>query len=261
MPPTLQAGRKLSARQIIASTLLGTHPPVLEGRLLVAFAETFDVRPGTTRVALSRMVDARELENVDGRYSLTGDLLRRQRRQDWGLERVTADWDGTWETVVVRTGARSTPDRAALRNACIHLGLGELREGVWMRPANLDPARLPEDRYVVDNQADRFTSTAEDGLDIVTRVFDLTGWAQRSVELLGQMEACGAALDSKDPSAALPDGFVTSADVLRHLVADPALPEQLLPPDWPTRRLRSAYASYDLAYRSALRTFFKKVGS
>ena len=74
-------GNGLTARSVVASTLLGTHPPRLPGRLLVAFAEEFGINPGTTRVALTRMVDRGELARVDGgHYSLAGALLDRQAR-------------------------------------------------------------------------------------------------------------------------------------------------------------------------------------
>ena len=46
------AERPLTARSIIASTLLGTHPPVLRGQLMVRLVELFGVPEGTTRVAL-----------------------------------------------------------------------------------------------------------------------------------------------------------------------------------------------------------------
>ncbi len=54
--------RPLTARSIVASALLGTHPPVLRGQLLVRLGELFGVAEGTTRVALSRMVAAGELD-------------------------------------------------------------------------------------------------------------------------------------------------------------------------------------------------------
>ncbi len=86
-----RAERPLTARSLIASTLLGTHPPVLPGRLLVRLGELFGIAEGTTRVALSRMVAAGELETEDGRYRLVGAaLLARQAAQERGRV-VTAD--------------------------------------------------------------------------------------------------------------------------------------------------------------------------
>lgn len=43
-----------------------------------------------------------------------------------------------------------------------------------------------------------------------------------------------------------------SAAVLRHLLADPLLPAELLPADWPGTRLRARYDDFDRDYRRAL---------
>ncbi len=73
--------RALTARSVVASTLLGMTPPRLSSQLLVRSGELFGIAEGTTRVALSRMVAAGELEAVGGSYQLAGHLLTRQERQ------------------------------------------------------------------------------------------------------------------------------------------------------------------------------------
>ena len=55
---------------------------------------------------------------------------------------------------------------------------------------------------------------------------------------------------------ALAEGFVTAAAVLRHLQADPLIPDQLLPAGWPGPRLREEYDRYDAAYRAVLADWF-----
>ena len=71
----------LTARSVIASTLLGIEPPRLPTLLLVRSGELFGISAGTTRVALSRMVAAGELEPDGNGYRLAGHLLDRQARQ------------------------------------------------------------------------------------------------------------------------------------------------------------------------------------
>lgn len=240
----------LSARSVVASTLLGTVPPRLPGRLLVAFAEEFGIRSGTTRTALSRMVDRGELEHLDGGvYALAGELLDRHHRQEAGLRPAPRAWDGSWEMVVVPTGARPSVDRAALRRACAHLGLGERRDGVWLRPANLDPDRLPAAAQVVTAQAERWTARPDrSGSELVAELFNLDAWATTALELIG-------AIDREAQSLA--EGFVLAAAALRHLVTDPVLPVELAPDGWPASELRSAYAAYSAAYQASLRSFFR----
>ena len=50
-------------------------------------------------------------------------------------------------------------------------------------------------------------------------------------------------------------GFELSAAVLRHLQADPLLPTELVPADWPGARLRAVYEEWDARYRSTLRAW------
>lgn len=242
----------LSARSIIASTLLGTVPPRLPGHLLVAFAAQFGVRPGTTRVALSRMVDGGELERAeDGAYALAGDLLDRHQRQEIGLRPSTRPWNGEWELRIVPSGARSSAQRNALRRACRHLGFGERRDGVWMRPDNLAVDRLPGDRAVVDAQTERLTAVPDgDPAQLAAELFDLDQWsvdARRLRDLL----------DNAGNDVPLDRGFELAADALRHLVSDPLLPEELWPGRWPAPRLRTSYAEYLSNYQARLSGFFR----
>lgn len=250
----------LSARSIVASTLLGTVPPELPSRLLVAFADRFGVSEGATRVALSRMMDRGELTNTDGRYALAGALLERHHRQEQGLRTDPRPWDRRWEMFVIRPGGRDGRTRAAIRRAFEHLRLGERRDGIWMRPANLDPDRLPDARRVVDAQADRFLADPDnvDPAVLMSDLFDLEAWSTQARELIDAMTDLLPRLVAGDTDALVP-GFELAAAVLRHVVADPAVPHQIAPPAWVGPDLRTAYAEYDPAYRALLSSFFRSV--
>lgn len=254
--------RPLSARSLVASALLGSHPPTLPGRLLVAFGQRFGISEGTTRVALSRMVDRGELSNDNGTYTLAGDLLERQERQDRSRGGGRPNpWDGTLEQAVVTTSGRSASDRNQLRRALASFGLGELREGVWMRPANLDPDRLPSTRAVIDQQVDWYRIAPidrETAADLMTRLFDLDRWAATSAALQAAMEQARHRLDSNND--AIVSGFNLASATLRHLVHDPQLPPELAPACWPAEALRRAYDDYERAYQQRLRHFFRSIG-
>ena len=233
--------RPLTARSIVASTLLGVRPPRLPARALVASGRLFGIAEGTVRTALSRMVAAGELVAVDGRYELAGPFLVRRERQDESRAGVVRDWGGSWQLAVVGGERRSAADRAALRQAMRALRLAELREGVWLRPDNLDPRRLPDARGVVEAQCTTMAATPDPSL--ARRLWDLDGWAARADERSDALAA-----DRFDDLAA---SFVLSAAVLRHLQADPLLPEVLLPDGWPGARLRERYETYDAAFKAA----------
>ena len=134
---TTLALRPLSARSVVLSLLLGAHPAEMSAAALVRAGELFDVPETTLRAAVSRMVSAGDLVRDGGTYTLSERLLERQQRQDLALDAATTGWDGTWEQVVITSSGRSAQDRAELRAALTSLRLAELREGVWLRPANL----------------------------------------------------------------------------------------------------------------------------
>src|SRR5690348_17330709 len=94
-------GRPLSARSVLASTLLGIDPPWLPTRLLVRSGELFGIAEGTTRVAVSRMVAAGELVAERDGYGLAGPLLARQDRQRASRRAEQGPWNGRWVLAVV----------------------------------------------------------------------------------------------------------------------------------------------------------------
>jgi phenylacetic acid degradation operon negative regulatory protein len=228
--------RPLTARSAVLSTLLGAHPPRLPARSLVRVGELFDIAEGTIRVALSRMVAAGDLVLIDGDYALTPRLGRRQTRQDESRSPDVRNWSGDWEIAVVTADRRPPAERTAFRQAMVRLRLGELREGTWLRPANL--ARpLTVDCVVLLGRP------VHDPAALAATLWDLDGWASRARLL-------HAALDE---APGLPASFTLAAAVLRHFVADPLLPAELLPAGWPGAELRARYDRFDTTFQSLLR--------
>lgn len=243
--------KPLTARSVVASTLLGVDPPRLPARTLVRSGELFGIAEGTTRVALSRMVGAGEVVPDGDGYRLAGRLLDRQARQTASRLAATELWDGTWELALVRSGrARAPADRAALRQALGDLRLGELREGVWMRPANLAPDRSLEARRVAGAQCLWAGRAAVEPPPAPGDLWDLAAWSAGAAALRAELADLLPRLDAGD-TGALAAGFVTSAAVLRHLQHDPLLPPELLPAGWSGDGLRRDYDRYDGAFRAA----------
>jgi phenylacetic acid degradation operon negative regulatory protein len=245
--------RPLTARSVVASTLLGVRPPRLPVRVLVASAARFGIAEGTVRTALSRMVTAGELTGDGRAYELAGPFLTRQARQDESRAGAPSGWSGEWELAVVDAERRAAADRAELRAAMRALRLAELRAGVWLRPDNLDPARLPDARAVVAAQCRTLRSRPDDDpTELAARLWDLEGWAATAERLVADLATSEARLAGGDPEALAP-GFVLSASVLRHFQADPLLPQTLLPDRWPGPGLRAAYEAYDATFQGAWR--------
>lgn len=231
--------RPLTARSVVLSTLLGLHPPRLPARYLVRVGELFGIAEGTVRVALSRMVAAGDLVQRDGSYELTERLLSRQRRQDESRAPRTRPWDGSWEIAVITAERRPAADRAALRQSMAELRLAELREGTWLRPANL--ARPRPD--TVTRQCTFLTGRPEQESEALAgALWDLPGWAATARALRSALDGAGT----------LAERFTVSAAVLRHLLADPLLPGELLPADWPGPELRAHYERFEAAFEELL---------
>ncbi|MEW2134130.1 PaaX family transcriptional regulator C-terminal domain-containing protein [Streptomyces sp. NPDC005435] len=235
------APRPLSARSVVLSVLLGAHPPRLPVKDLLRLVEPFGVGGSTLRAALSRMVAAGDLRRTDAVYGLSDRLLARQRRQDEAVRPLTRGWDGDWEMVVITATGRDPAARADLRSRLGELRLAELREGVWLRPANLErplPAHLNDVALTYRGRPD------EPAPRLVSRLWPLPAWARTAYTLLNRAEAAGT------PAARL----AAYAAVVRHLLTDPVLPPELLPPDWPGERLRAAYAEYQRELAGLLRS-------
>jgi len=253
--------RPFTARSVIASTLLGMSPPRLPTLLLVRSGELFGITAGTTRVALSRMVASGELEADGTGYRLAGRLLDRQARQGASRSAEIRPWDGSWAMAVVADGRRSARERSELRAAMRLLHLAQAREGVWLRPDNLGAGESGEAETVVAAQCRRFRVHPDDEEPraLAGRLWDLGRWAKRAVHLRAEMDGLVGRLETGDTDALAP-GFVTSAGVLRHFLADPLLPSSLVPDQWPGGALRADYDRYDRAFKATWREWFREQG-
>ena len=139
-------------------------------------------------------------------------------------------WDGTWDMVVIDSAGRPSGERASLRAELATRRLGELREGVWMRPATLDPPPVE-----VDAVQHTFTAIPDlDGVSLAAALWDLPGWARETTSTLSELAA------DNPPAIRL----AVAAHLVRLLAADPLLPAQLCPPGWPAQDARKVYEEY-----------------
>jgi phenylacetic acid degradation operon negative regulatory protein len=227
----------MTARSVVLSVLLGAHPAWASASELIGLTADFGIKETTLRVALTRMVGAGDLiRSADG-YRLSDRLLARQRRQDDAMRPRTRPWRGDWLVLIVTSVGTDARTRAALRTTMHDKRFGELREGVWMRPDNLDLELGPDVTARVRLLTARDASPAR----LADELWDLPTWAATGHRLLDEM---AAATD-------VPGRFVIAAAMVRHLLTDPMLPAELLPADWPGAGLRAAYHDFatELAQR------------
>ena len=228
---------RMPARSVVLSVLLGARPAWATASELVRLTGDFDIKETTLRVALTRMVAAGDLVRSEDGYRLSDRLLTRQRRQDDALNPRTRDWNESWTMLVITTVGIDARTRTTLRNTLQDRRFGELRDGVWLRPDNLHddvPARVGQWVRLLH-------ASDDDPAELARRLWDLPGWSQVGRRLLDDMRAADD----------VPGRFVTAAGIVRHLLTDPVLPDELLPADWPGAELRAVYAHFaaELAQR------------
>ena len=257
----LIGSRPLSARSVLASALLGSDQGRLTVAELVAVASQFGISAGATRTCLWRMVSNGELNGDEGSYALAGRLLERRERVDEAsrIDDAARGWDGTWELAVVSLERRSASDRVELRKAAVALHLAELREGVWIRPDNLDPQRFPTFREVLDQQCIHFHGAATDiTADKVGSLFSLGEWADDAGVLIDAMDAALNGSKRDESTESFTYEFALSIAVVRQLQLDPLLPVEFTGDHWPGNALRGTYRRFDHAFKQRINRAFRR---
>src|SRR6516225_11635203 len=175
----------MTARSVVLSVLLGAHPAWASAAELIRLTNDFGIKETTLRVALTRMVSAGDLiRSADG-YRLSERLLARQRRQDDAMRPQLRPWHGYWTTLIVTSVGTDPRTRAALRTTLHSKRFGELREGVWMRPDNLEPDLGPDVAARVRVLKARDAAPAQ----LADELWDLPAWAATGHRLLDEMAA------------------------------------------------------------------------
>jgi phenylacetic acid degradation operon negative regulatory protein len=221
---------RLTARGVILSLLVSNHPARPTPAQVVRAAGAFGIKESAARVALSRMVTGGDLIRTADGFHLSSSLLERRQRVLHEVQQDTRAWDGEWEIVVVTGTGRDPGDRVTLRSRLSRLRLAELREGVWLRPANLiRPLNLAD--QPVQTMRGRPDGGAE---ELAAQLWDLSAWEAESGRLLDLMDLAVSAVDR----------FTVATAIVRHLLTDPVLPPQLQPRPWNAERVHVAWAAY-----------------
>jgi phenylacetic acid degradation operon negative regulatory protein len=242
-----------NARSVILSALLGSHPPELPARALVALAEQFSIRAGTIRTSLSRMVEAGDLVADDGRYRLTGRLVARQREQDEGQRAPDTPWDGSWITAIVHSDRRTVAERRAFRSSMLGSRMAELRPDIWLRPANTAGPLRSADVILTRGPLDY-----DDVPGLVARLWPLAEIDAQAIRIANALTQHRPLIDDEHDDA-LATTFAISAAAVRFLRVEPQLPVELAPSEWTPPTIRPMYNEFATAFQRQLHTFFRSV--
>ena len=256
--------RPLRARSVLATALLGADQPRLTVGELVAIASLVRHQRGAHPYVSVADGQHGNSPATTGATRSPGDCSERRQRVDDAsrLDQTAARrWDGTWELAIVSVDRRPASEQLELRKAATALHLAELREGVWIRPDNLDPQRLQLSREVLDQQCTHFHRAGTDiTAETMRSLFDLDAWADDAARLSEAMED---ELDAADTESAGATGvftrqFALSIAVVRHLQLDPLLPVEFTGDKWPGKTLREVYRRFDTAFKQRMNNAFRQ---
>ncbi len=232
---------------------MGLSPPKLPSAMIVKTTELFKISEGTTRTALSRMLKNKELKMIGSSYEIASTKhLQRQLRQVESLRPKYKKWDDkNWILAIVVQSNRNPADRALLRENLKYHKYAELKEGVWLRPDNL------EENYIKNHRHLSWFNTVpeEDPNYLVNKLFKLKAWNQTTLVLIDRMNSLSGNLRNGDVTK-LKDSFILMAKVLRHVQNDPLLPEELLFESWSGVELRETYFEFDKLFRQVMAQWF-----
>jgi len=220
----------------LLSTMRGGSMPVA---LLVSAGEAFGIDANRMRVTINRMCSSGLVENDErGQYRLGPSSRSTMARvASWrAVTSATRPWNGEW--LAVHTAPVLKSDRTAHRQTNKALGFfsfAPLDPGLSIRPDNLamrvdavrdDLAALGADPRINCFRAGSFSRRDDERARSLWDVEKLSSAYSRASKA---MRASKRRLADLDEEAAMVESFIVGGGVIRLLVLDPLLPDEILP--------------------------------
>ncbi len=251
-------------------TLYGLYAREVGGWLSVAAVIRLLARCGvdapSARSAIHRLkrrglLTAAKVDGVAG-YALSDEASRILREGDRRIfERRRATPGEGWLLAIFTVPEAQRDRRHQLRSHLGGLGFGTVAAGVWIAPARLfDETHDVLERHGLAGYVNLFRAHYLAFADVASQVarwWDLAALAERHFEFLdrhGPALAALAADDDIEPAEAFPAYVSALTDWRRLPYADPGLPVQALPADWPgVRAAETFFALHDRLAKPAHR--------
>jgi phenylacetic acid degradation operon negative regulatory protein len=222
----------------LGNYVLGQDLCVYSGSVIDVFART-GVGEHAARSTLARMVNRDLLRRQrHGRkmyFGLTArseQILRDGEERIWRAGAVNRDWDGTWTLLGFSLPEAWQSKRHDLRSQLAWAGFGPLLGGLWIAPGRAEVAGLVAS-LGLESHVKVFRSTAEPGTDVQAMVrdtWDLDALAARYDAFTARWRHLVAEGEDADPLGVKLRLFTEWLQIVR---ADPRLPVQHLPAQWP----------------------------
>ena len=244
--------------QTLMLNLLGRY--LLGRRVVVSSASVIEVfaRAGVgehaARSTLARMVNRGMLTRQrHGRamyFGLTAQaerILHDGEDRIWRAGAVNQDWDGYWTLLGFSLPESWQRERHELRSQLTWAGFGPLFNGLWVAPGRVEVTRLVAS-LGLESRVKAFYAQTVPGTDIAKMVqenWNLDAIASRYHGFISRWQGTDTRPDAplgRDPLAVQ---LLLASDWLQVIRADPRLPAEHLPADWPAAKAESLFAELD----------------
>ena len=239
---------------LLGRYLLGRPTVVSAGSVIEVFARS-GVGEHAARSTLARMVNRGMLTRQrHGRamfFGLTPQaerILRDGEDRIWRSGAVNLDWDGYWTLLGFSLPESWQRQRHELRSQLTWAGFGPLFNGLWVAPGRVEVTRLVAS-LGLESRVRAFYAQAVPGTDIAKMVqenWDLEAVAARYRGFLARWQGPDMRPDMpprrRDPLAVQ---LLLASDWLQVIRADPRLPAEHLPADWPAAKAESLFVELD----------------
>ena len=256
----------LSASTLILDILAGASERRLPAQHIIRAGEIMGLSESTLRVALTRLVKSGKLEKQDRAiYAL--DTTRNRLQLDVGDWRARMggmiDWHGDWVLIAESSqGQANATERRRHQRALSLRGFRQWKPHVQIRPNNLAGGLdgLRQDLSALGLSPDADLCLAS-GLtpaqsDRVLALWDIPALEQTYQTLTETVETSLARLDTLEPDAAARESLLTGRDLIRNMLQDPLLPQEVLH-DASLRETADAIAHYQDHSRAIWETVFE----
>ena len=241
---------------LLGRYLLGRRAVVSAGSVIEVFARA-GVGEHAARSTLARMVNRGMLTRQrHGRamyFGLTAQaegILHDGEERIWRSGAVNQNWDGYWTLLGFSLPESWQRQRHELRSQLTWAGFGPLFNGLWVAPGRVEVTRLVAS-LGLESRVRAFYAQAVPGTDIVKMVqenWDLDAVASRYDGFLSRWQGPypdmgpDTAPRRRDP---LTVQLLLASDWLQVIRADPRLPAEHLPADWPAAKAESLFVELD----------------
>ena len=237
---------------LLGRYLLGRRVAVSAGSVIEVFARA-GVGEHAARSTLARMVNRGMLTRQrHGRamyFGLTAQaerILHDGEDRIWRSGAVNRDWDGYWTLLGFSLPESWQRQRHELRSQLAWAGFGPLFNGLWIAPGRVDVTGLVAS-LGLESRVRAFHAQTVPGADIAEMVqegWDLDAVAARYRGFLARWQNPDVAARRGDPLAVQ---LLLACDWLQVIRADPRLPSEHLPADWPAAQAEALFAELDTA--------------